>query len=179
MQQLLFLKEQTGAHLAGIPVVLNPCFSKTCLSPFASPVPVIIFCDFPANSGWALFIGITVSFFFFELEVYTLPSFRYKSRYVASYYSVRVLERSWATHCTCIPNLPTTPNCLDTCVTTLLSTLDPPATIGRRRRDGARQRPTRLLVGKELKARRQHHTAAEEAQGRRRSGMRRTRVYWG
>ena len=34
-------------------------------------------------------------FFFFEFEVYTLPSFRYKSHYLASYYSVRVLVRSF------------------------------------------------------------------------------------
>jgi len=61
---IVFSKEQTGAHLASIPIVLNLCSSKTCLRPFTSLVPVIIFCDFPANSGWALFIGITISFCF-------------------------------------------------------------------------------------------------------------------
>ena len=64
IQQLSFSKGQTGEHFACIPVVLNLRSSSTCLRPFASPASVVIFCGFPWNSIWGLFIGITVSFCF-------------------------------------------------------------------------------------------------------------------
>lgn len=62
MQQLSFLKGQTGLHFAQRFHTLNLGSSKVCRSPFGSLDSVIIFCILLWNSGNRLDCGMTVSF---------------------------------------------------------------------------------------------------------------------